>query len=99
MPKMKIKKGDNVVVITGRDKGKAGEVLRVLPGPMAELRIVIREGRHRQVRRMLLAVGHRVQSLRRVAFGPLKLGRLKVGGWRVLGIAEVDALRRAGSRR
>lgn len=75
------------------------EVLRVLPGPMAELRIVIREGRHRQVRRMLLAVGHRVQSLRRVAFGPLKLGRLKVGGWRVLGIAEVDALKRAGTRR
>jgi large subunit ribosomal protein L24 len=32
MPKMKIKKGDNVVVITGRDKGKSGEVLRVMPG-------------------------------------------------------------------
>jgi len=31
MSKMKIKKGDNVVVISGRDKGKAGEVLRVLP--------------------------------------------------------------------
>src|SRR6266571_8254461 len=31
MPKMKIKKGDNVVVITGRDKGKSGQVLRVLP--------------------------------------------------------------------
>ncbi|HEV2335511.1 MAG TPA: 50S ribosomal protein L24 [Stellaceae bacterium] len=31
MPKMKIKKGDNVVVITGRDKGKQGEVLRVIP--------------------------------------------------------------------
>jgi large subunit ribosomal protein L24 len=31
MPKMKIKKGDNVVVITGRDKGRRGEVLRVLP--------------------------------------------------------------------
>jgi 23S rRNA pseudouridine2605 synthase len=75
------------------------EVLRVLPGPMAELRLVIREGRHRQVRRMLLAVGHRVQSLRRVAFGPLKLGRLKVGGWRVLGVAEVEALRRAGARK
>ncbi len=72
------------------------EVLRVMPGPMAELRVVIREGRHRQVRRMLLAVGHHVQSLRRVAFGPLKLGRLKVGGWRVLGPAEVAALKRAG---
>jgi len=31
MPKMKIKKGDNVVVISGRDKGKSGEVLRVQP--------------------------------------------------------------------
>ena len=31
MPKLKIKKGDNVVVISGRDKGKMGEVLRVYP--------------------------------------------------------------------
>jgi len=71
------------------------EVLRVLPGPATELRVAISEGRHRQVRRMLLAVGNRVQSLRRVSFGPLKLGRLKVGGWRVLVDAEVEALRRA----
>jgi large subunit ribosomal protein L24 len=39
MPKMKIKKGDNVVVISGRDKGKAGEVLRVLP---TERRLIVR---------------------------------------------------------
>jgi large subunit ribosomal protein L24 len=31
MAKLKIKKGDNVIVITGRDKGKTGEVLRVFP--------------------------------------------------------------------
>ena len=31
MPKLKIKKGDNVVVLTGRDKGKTGSVLRALP--------------------------------------------------------------------
>jgi large subunit ribosomal protein L24 len=31
MPKIKIKKGDHVVVITGRNKGKKGEVLKVLP--------------------------------------------------------------------
>ena len=31
MPKLKIKKGDNVVVISGRDKGKQGKVLRVFP--------------------------------------------------------------------
>lgn len=60
-----------------------------------EVRVVIREGRQRQVRRMLHAVGHKVQSLRRVGFGPLKLGRLKVGDWRVLGEAEIEALRRS----
>jgi len=38
MPKLKIKKGDNVVVISGRDKGKMGEVLRVFP---AELRAIV----------------------------------------------------------
>jgi len=60
-----------------------------------EVRVVIREGRHRQVRRMLQAVGHKVQSLRRIGFGPLKLGRLKVGDWRVLGEGEIEALHRA----
>jgi large subunit ribosomal protein L24 len=38
MPKMKIKKGDNVVVISGRDKGRTGQVLRVLP---QEARLVV----------------------------------------------------------
>jgi large subunit ribosomal protein L24 len=38
MPKLKIKKGDNVVVITGRDKGKTGEVLRVFP---ADSRVIV----------------------------------------------------------
>ena len=75
------------------------EPLAVTPGSrdsaLAELRIVIREGRHHQVRRMVHAIGHKVQSLRRTGFGPLKLGRLKIGGWRLLGEAEVAALRRA----
>jgi len=61
----------------------------------AELRVVIRKGRHRQVRRMVQAVGHKVQTLRRTGFGPLRLGRLKTGGWRVLSSGEVAALRRA----
>ena len=38
MPKLKIKKGDNVVVISGRDKGRTGEVLRVFP---AENRLIV----------------------------------------------------------
>lgn len=61
----------------------------------ADLRVTISEGRNRQVRRMLQAVGHRVVELRRTGFGPLRLGRLKPGGWRVLSSGEVAALRRA----
>ena len=38
MPKLKIKKGDKVVVITGRDKGKTGEVKQVMP---AENRVLV----------------------------------------------------------
>jgi large subunit ribosomal protein L24 len=38
MPKLKIKKGDSVVVISGRDKGRIGEVLRVFP---AESRLIV----------------------------------------------------------
>jgi large subunit ribosomal protein L24 len=38
MAKLKIKKGDNVVVISGRDRGKQGEVLRVFP---AESRLIV----------------------------------------------------------
>ena len=75
------------------------EMLRATKGDRdsgrAELRIVIHEGRNRQVRRMMQAIGHNVLSLRRTAFGPLKLGRLKTGGWRVLSEGEVAALHRA----
>ena len=56
--------------------------------------LVLHEGRKRQVRRMLDAVGHPVVSLERVAFGPLRLGDLPLGRHRVLKPAEVEELRR-----
>jgi 23S rRNA pseudouridine2605 synthase len=57
--------------------------------------IALREGRKRQVRRMLEAVGHRVVALERVAFGPLRLGGLGPGESRQLSDSEVTALRDA----
>ena len=54
--------------------------------------ITISEGRNRQVRRMLEAVGHPVRRLVRTSIGPLKLGRLKPGTARRLSPAEVRAL-------
>jgi 23S rRNA pseudouridine2605 synthase len=61
----------------------------------SQLRLVINEGRNRQVRRMLEAVGHPVRDLQRTGFGPLRLGRLKEGDWRRLRQPEVEALRKA----
>jgi 23S rRNA pseudouridine2605 synthase len=55
--------------------------------------ITIREGRNRQVRRMLDAVGHPVESLRRIRFGPLGIRGLRPGDWRDLTDAEVEKLK------
>jgi 23S rRNA pseudouridine2605 synthase len=57
------------------------------------LELTIHEGRNRQVRRMCDAVGHPVAELRRVAFGPLKLGDLASGAHRRLAAEEVELLR------
>lgn len=62
------------------------------------LRVTIREGRTRQVRRMCDAVGHPVRALRRVRIGPISDRRLKPGEWRDLSAQEVAALRRACRR-
>src|SRR5215213_4531771 len=57
--------------------------------------VVLREGRKRQVRRMLEAVGHRVIELERVAFGPLGLRGLGKGESRRLSLREIERLRRS----
>jgi 23S rRNA pseudouridine2605 synthase len=64
----------------------------------ATIEITIHEGRNRQVRRMLEAVGHRVVGLKRIAFGPLRLDRLKEGDVRRLSPAEVERLRKSAGR-
>ena len=61
----------------------------------AILRVVIKEGRKRQVRLMLSAVGHPVMELSRMRFGPIQLGTLASGEWRNLALHEVHALRKA----
>jgi 23S rRNA pseudouridine2605 synthase len=60
------------------------------------LELTIREGRKRQVKRMLEEVGHPVVSLERVAFGPLRLGELEMGAWRELTRVEIEHLRELG---
>jgi pseudouridine synthase len=58
------------------------------------LEVVLREGRHRQIRRMLRAVGLSVRRLVRTRFGPLTLRGLRPGEWRPLRADEQRALKR-----
>jgi 23S rRNA pseudouridine2605 synthase len=69
-------------------------LLRAAPGPERSswLSITLHEGRKRQVRRMLAAVGHPVLRLIRVRVGVLRLGDLPPGQWRLLSAAEVEKL-------
>ncbi len=71
------------------------KVRQVRPGL---LEITIREGRKRQVRRMVEAVGHRVTALERVAFGPLRLRGLAPGAHRRLRPGEIEELRAPAER-
>ncbi|MDX6453996.1 MAG: rRNA synthase [Gaiellaceae bacterium] len=57
------------------------------------IELVLHEGRNRQVKRMLEAVGHRVTHLHRSAYAGLTLGGLEPGAWRELEPSEVERLR------
>jgi 23S rRNA pseudouridine2605 synthase len=91
--------------IGDRDLARLREGVELEDGPtgLAEVRrlaereieITLREGRNRQVRRMLEAVGNRVVALQRVKFGPLSLDDLQPGRARRLSDGEIAQLREA----
>ena len=91
----KLRKG---VFIDGRRTSPAdvhtGTTLR---GPKATtlITITLREGRNRQIRKMCRSVGLPVRDLRRIAMGPIGLGRLKPGQWRDLTPQEVRELKKS----
>ncbi len=77
------------------------ELLRETPRPFAQgpvrgtswLKITLREGRKRQIRRMTGVLGHQARRVIRVSLGPLQLGDLRPGKWRDLTPAEIKQLR------
>jgi pseudouridine synthase len=77
----------------GPARAKRAELLRA-GAEQSRIALVLTEGRKREVRRMLRAVGHEAVRLRRVRFGPVELGDLPLGAWRNLTAAERRALAR-----
>lgn len=63
-------------------------------GDSTVLEVVLREGKNREIRRVLARVGHKVMRLTRLAVGPVRLGNLPSGASRALRREEVDALYR-----
>jgi 23S rRNA pseudouridine2605 synthase len=86
---------------TGRTRRTAPSKLSIIKRDRERtlLRMELREGRNRQIRRMFALLGHGVKKLRRVQMGPLKLRGLQPGQWRDLTPPEIAALRKASQRR
>jgi 23S rRNA pseudouridine2605 synthase len=83
-------------------KTKDGEVLKASKIKVLRLTkknmwfvVTLLEGKYREVRRLFEAIGYNVLKLRRVKFGPISLGKMKVGELRALTQAEIEALRKA----
>jgi 23S rRNA pseudouridine2605 synthase len=58
---------------------------------------VLKEGRNREIRRILARIGHKVVQLKRIAIGPLRLGEMPLGAYRELTASEVQALRKSAA--
>jgi len=85
---------ENGVMVDGRRTARAKVKILGFKNLYTDILVTIHEGRNRQVRKMVMAVGHEVVMLRRIRFGPLKLGDLPRGMWRELTAEEVTELNR-----
>ncbi len=80
-----------IYIAEGFVKVEGAKLLKSRPRS-TEMEIVLREGKNREIRRILARLGHKVQSLRRIAVGPLRLGDLPPGAYRVVLREEVKKL-------
>ena len=80
------------VVIDGRKTAPAKVSMLRQDTFSTDILITIHEGRNRQIRKMVEAIGHQVVRLKRVQYGPVTLGNMKRGEWRDLTEGELKAL-------
>ena len=78
-------------------KSSTVEIDRNKDNSLKNLRLVLKEGRNREVRRLMAAVGCSIAHLKRTRFGPIELGWLKVGHYEMLTPDEVEPLTNCSS--
>lgn len=86
-----------VFLSDGHVKAQSAKLVKK-QGQSAWLRIALKEGKNREIRRMLARLGHKVMRLRRLALGPVELGKLALGKSRPLSGTEIAALRASARR-
>jgi 23S rRNA pseudouridine2605 synthase len=86
-----IAKLEHGITVDGERLAAHAAEIRKASGKETHLTLTLVEGKNREVRRMLEAVGHPVRALKRVQFGELALGGLAPGTWRKLSAAELRA--------
>ena len=91
----KMKKGINLPFgYVSKMEVETTRVFKLIDGERSEVRITIRQGRKREIRRAFKFVGHPIVSLKRVSFGPILLDEsLKEGEYRKLTSKEIETLR------
>jgi len=90
----KLRRLEQGIDLDGRRTAPAKAKLLGTNGGRAIVEVTIHEGRYRQVRRMLEAIGHPVIALQRRSIGPLTVDGLKPGHFRPLNSVELEALRK-----
>lgn len=82
---------EGIYIAEGHVRVDGAKVLKARPRA-TEMEITLREGKNREIRRILARLGHKVQTLRRIAVGPLRLGDTPPGAYRPLTRDEVQKL-------
>jgi len=81
-----------IYIAEGLVKVEGGRILKAR-SRATEMEITLKEGKNREIRRILARLGHKVQTLKRIAIGTLKLGEMPTGAYRRLTVEEIRKLK------
>ncbi len=84
---------EGIFIAEGLVRVEGARILKAKPRA-TEMEITLKEGKNREIRRILARLGHKVQTLKRIAIGPIRLGEMPTGAYRRLSAEEVRKIQR-----